>query len=427
MSDQPSGGWCTNWSAYNTPRLWAMVEGEDNPEAWKQVNAWREISGAVDLHLEQLTAARDALAAAWPPAQNDSSAAFITEVNTLIARMKSAREDASVTSTALDGILRALSEAKANIEPLWHQYREKSDDVVPAWWDKAEEELDTKARAHMVNAEQIVQQNLPSIRIPLPYEFVPPSGRREGDPTLNVDGDLLTGSQSSFRHDPPPPMPDRAPLHLTNFGVSAGSVPLLPGDVRVGSPAPVHFFNPEVPTARPPSGPALSEMAPLPPAPSPNPWLPPGSPSNGIPPVTPIPDPGALPIGGGRGLVPSTKPSVVGLRPFTSGSKVAMPPGVIIGTTPLGKSLPNEVGPGPRAAVKPTTPAWLPGGTSQSGTSGVGMVPGNGRQGANGEDKDFRFAPDNPWSVAKGVPPVIEPTLTAAVHDAGIEVIGKTR
>ncbi len=122
MSDPVlSSSWCTAWGSYNTPRLWAMVKDEDDPEAWRQVSAWGEISGAMKDQRSLLLKAREALVAAWPPEQNDSSAAFVAEVDKLIGRMDAAKTEADDTATGLANILEALLQDKRNIEPLWEK------------------------------------------------------------------------------------------------------------------------------------------------------------------------------------------------------------------------------------------------------------------------------------------------------------------
>ena len=435
MSDVPSSGWCTNWSAYNTPRLWAMVAGEDNPEAWKQVNAWREVSGDVDAHLAHLVQSRDALRAAWPPEQNEASRAFLTELNALIARMGGARDDASTTSVALDNILKALGQAKNNIEPLWRQYEEKRGDAVPAWWDGAEEELDNRARAHMLNAEQVVQQYVPTIAVPLPYKFALSFERQSGDPDLgrgsssasSSSADPIFGPSSAFQHSPPPPLPGHPAAFQPALGGASQTGFFPPGDGVSQYPD-----SREAITVRPPSGPELSEVVPAPPpAPYPTPAPPPAvPPSGGLPPGGVIGGPGLFPVGGGRGAAPGVRPSGGGMRQFGGRPPAAMPSGVVIGGLPMAK--PGS-GPGGGAVrgiapmTKPVLPSWLPGGSGQSGAMAAGMPLTAGRKGDVGDEPAPRFDLDSPWGVAQGVAPVIEPSRRNAVHDTGPGVIGQHR
>ena len=101
MTDEPvlTSSWCTNWAGFNTPRLWAMLSDEDNPDAWRQVTAWAEVAVAVQEQRARLVQARGSLTAVWPPEQNGAAQAFVTELDSLISRMDSAQQDAGTTAT----------------------------------------------------------------------------------------------------------------------------------------------------------------------------------------------------------------------------------------------------------------------------------------------------------------------------------------
>nr|BFE67957.1 hypothetical protein GCM10020092_012580 [Actinoplanes digitatis] len=216
-----TSSWCTAWGSFNTPRLWSMVMNEDDPDAWRQVAAWGQLAGAVKDQRSLLLNAREALVAAWPPGENTSSAAFVKEIDTLLARMEQARADADDTATGLANILEALRQAKNDIEPLWEQYKEKSDDLVPAWWDNAEDDLDRQARQHMITAEQIVQDNVARLKVPDPYLLDPKDPMWEptvepGDTTSSTGGGVSPsgggGTVVPVPHDPVPPLPGRDPF-----------------------------------------------------------------------------------------------------------------------------------------------------------------------------------------------------------------------
>jgi hypothetical protein len=51
-------------------------------------------------------------------------------------------------------------------------------------------------------------------------------------------------------------------------------------------------------------------------------------------------------------------------------------------------------------------------------------MPGRGSRRASGEDDDYGFDPDNPWAVAEGVDPVINPSPDVSRNDPGPNVIG---
>jgi hypothetical protein len=399
-----SSSWCTAWGSYNTPRLWAMVKDEDDPEAWRQVSAWGEISDAMKDQRALLLKAREALVSAWPPEQNNSAAAFVAEVDKLIGRMDAAKTEADDTATGLANILEALRQAKKNIEPLWEQYKQKSDDLVPAWWDNAEDELDKQAQAHMITAEQVVQDNVARLRVPDPYLLDPidPHYRRE---TFSDDDRSGTGSSGSVGvtgssggrggsgsgvsvpvpHDPVPPLPGRDPI-VPEGPAGGGSGPGLAEVINppVVNPGPV---NPPgvlpsgggggpgiVPPVGPIVGPVGGGVGPLGTGGSPGrgPAGVRGTGVGGIEPGVRATGTGGLGAGGlgsfgpggpggiGRGARPGARPGAAGRQ--------ALPSGAVIGETVAGEG---------RGGV---------GGVGRGGSAGLGGVggPGGAARGAAG-------------------------------------------
>ncbi|RSM51831.1 hypothetical protein DMB66_41100, partial [Actinoplanes sp. ATCC 53533] len=152
----PSGK--TAWSAYNTPRIWAMVENEDDPESWRQVAALGSMAGLLNDQRKRLELAKEALIEAWPPGKNKAAAAFVDMIDDLLFNMAENKTIADSNAGALGQVLEALRQAKVKVEPLYRSYLEKNDDWVPGWWDNAEDELDEKAREQMRYAENIVAQ-----------------------------------------------------------------------------------------------------------------------------------------------------------------------------------------------------------------------------------------------------------------------------
>ncbi|MET8148454.1 hypothetical protein ACIBSW_32215 [Actinoplanes sp. NPDC049668] len=378
----PSGA--TPWSAYNTPRIWAMVEGEDDPESWRQVAALAAMAGLLDDQRKRLQSAKESLARAWPPEQNKAAAAFVDVIDDLLLNMAENKRIADSNAGALSQVLEALRQAKTAIEPLYQSYLDKSDDWVPGWWDKAEDELDEKAREQMRGAERIVAHPDNTIRPPDLYEFKPravvsdpvadPRQRGSGPGGPSAAGGL--GGVVDVPHDPPPPLP--------NSGLAGpnGATP----------------------------GPALAEVIT-------SPGLPP--PGTGTTPQS-SPAPPGLVIGGGP-------PGATGIGGL---------PGAV--RPPLGRGGQRTPG-GGGVSAKPVPPSWLPQGSGPTGARANGqpsrggagqgaVLPGSpaagsrSRGGERGEPSSFD--PDNPWVTAEGVPPVIEPSRVQPRHDPGPGVIG---
>ena len=532
-----TSSWCTAWGSYNTPRLWAMVKDEDDPEAWRQVAAWGAISGAVKDQRSLLLKAREALVAAWPPEQNKSSEAFVREVDELIGRMDAARSEADDTSTGLANILEALRQAKNNIRPLWEQYKEKSDDLVPAWWDNAEDELDKQAQAHMSTAEQIVQDNVTRLRVPDPYALEPADPHFQPAP-LTDDGGGSPGAAGvggsaggragggvtvPVPHDPVPPLPGQEPT--VPSGADSGGGPASAGAGVGSGPGLAGVINPPVttppPATSPPGGGAFPPGAFPPGGGGPGvvpPVVGPGVGGPGVGGTGPVgtggsrrggsggsggigtdgAEPGLRGTGGGGtsgggtgglgagGLGGVGRGARPGARPAASG-RGALPSGAVIGETVAGEGRGSAGSAGRGGAggagagaggagrggagvggvggaagrgagarggtardgavrggaasggaargasgrgaepVRPPRPSWLPDEpVGAARTAGLPGVPGGARGGrGRGAGEQWTFDPDNPWEVAAGVEPVIEPGQNTARHDPGPNVIGR--
>ena len=479
MSDEVlSSSWCTNWGAFNTPRLWAMVSDEDDPDAWRQVAAWSEVAGAVQQHRTRLVEARDALAAAWPPEQNGAAQAFVTELNTLIARMDTARADADTTATGLAGILEALRTAKNQLEPLYEQYKDKNSDWVPNWWDNAEDDIDKRAREQMIKAEQTVEQHVTQLKVPDQYTMDPRGGRTIDDPppssgtgSGSTSSSGGSGSTSTFSvpvpHDPVPPLPGQDPIAPDgtggSFGPDDGSG--SPGSGGTGSAGPglAGVITPpgaSPPVVNPPStggppgggpGPSVIGGSPLPavfPGLGSGGGSQPGAGFKGVPPAGAGPK-GVPPAGAGlKGVPPAGEGPGGGYargRPVST--RGALPSGAVIGESvgggARGAGRPGVGGAsgrglsgrptgerptGARGGGKPTPPSWLreeEGRGGRPGSGALGTPGGSGRRRGDGGPDQPRFDPDNPWQVAEGVDPVIVPAEENDSHDPGPNVIGR--
>jgi hypothetical protein len=399
MAEQPAStpGWCTNWEAFNTPRLWAMVAEEDDPEAWKQVAAMGAMADTLKDQRNRLMRASEALMDAWPPDQNEAAESFRTQVKTLLFRMTDTEGKANTTAAALGHVLEALRGAKAEIEPLYQRYLDKSDDLVPGWWDHAEEDLDKQARLHMINAERSVAQHAEEIKTPAAYSLT--VGNYVSEPARPFESGRdttahRTGAESAgpstdsvgVPHEPPPPLPGRDP-----------TVP----DMPPGSVGQV--------------GPGLAGAA--------GPGIGPSS-------AVPSPIPSTFGNAGSSGLIvsPGGGAASGALFPFGNGASRGIVGGPI-GEVPLRGGYP--------AGVKPTPPPWLAAPVGGPGVQGRGrsgsapatrlvgpMAHGQGKQGLENDPENPALDSDNRWATAEGVAPVIEPSRQISRHDPGPGVIG---
>lgn len=382
---RPSGA--TAWSSYNTPRIWAMVAAEDEPESWRQVAALGSMAGLLKHQRSRLEAAKRQLIEAWPPERNKAARVFVDEMDELLLTMRVNQEIADSNAGALGRVLEALRQAKAKVAPVYQSYLDKSDDWVPGWWDRAEEELDEQARQHMRDAEQLVALPDNTITAPGIYEFQADETRtRAGGGSGGGEPPARSGAGVAVPHEPPPALPR-----------PESSGPSVSGPVLAAGPSLTEVIAP----------PATSAVT-----------APTGSPSQ----------PGVVIGGGLPGGLPGRVPagSRGGSTPLGGGVQRGLP-GVVIG-----KGSPGQ---GSIRPVKPVPPSWLPPGPGPAAragsvaggrSAGSPVMPLGAGRGPAGDDRGavISFDPDNPWAAAEGVAPVIEPSRKKYRHDPGPGVIG---
>ena len=74
-----------NWNAYDTNSIWEMLKNENVCTGQDRVLAWQTISEALASQHAGLTAARETLAAAWPPEKNDSARIFLQKIDFMLS------------------------------------------------------------------------------------------------------------------------------------------------------------------------------------------------------------------------------------------------------------------------------------------------------------------------------------------------------
>jgi hypothetical protein len=411
------GGWCTNWGAYNAPAIWEMVAGEDDPEGWRQVNAWGNFEQAVAAQRKRLVDCRRALMDKWPPDSSEASRAFIQQLDELIASMDQSLQAASSTARGLAGIMQALANARRELEPIKREYDDKSSDWTLRMFDHAEDELDEKARGVMSRAELVVRDYTPMLKPPPEYRLAPRSDTSTPfDPSDTGGGGKAGGRDvgadamvSPVPHDPPLPRPGADPVMPGNREWT----PASPSGAGVGS-----------------GGPGLAGAPP--------PVTPPG----GGGPTPPAPPGGPTPSTVGPGL---GGPGPTGAGPWGPGIGPAVPPGMPVGPggagagrRPSASAASGRLGggtgpfPGGTQAGRAMPPGGVIGGAGAGGTPGATVPPaaggGRGRRAEGAGGHGHGGDPDNPWEIEEGVPPVIEPAAESEPrHDPGPGVIGLGR
>ncbi|GIF90446.1 hypothetical protein [Catellatospora chokoriensis] len=254
---------CTNWDAFDVPRLWDSVRAEDDPAAWKQAHGWENLGQMLADQHDRLLRLREALAAGWDPIKSPAARVFFRVLDGLLVSM---REDAYAhTSTArgVDGILTTLKTAKQKLDPLKREWDDVTTDWLPEWWDNAADDLNRQGRAALEEVDKAVKDYRRRIVIPAEYDYrvfssdvvggptTPPGPGRGLDPRPGVTpggGTPRPPRAVTPGGNPPPPVPGYDPV-LDDGPVLEGApqpVPAVPGSpisvlpVPPGSPYAPH-------------------------------------------------------------------------------------------------------------------------------------------------------------------------------------------
>lgn len=167
----------TDWSRYDVPDLWAMVAVEDDERCWRQVIAWQTTHGVLDEARQTLEAHRAALTRV-------PGTPVPRRIDSLIRSVAEAAEAAAANANALQGVVRALAEARQTVQPIyesWLRYAQSESRFavalsgawgvqpleVPENW---REELNLRARTAMHRAEEqllgYASRFTPTVRAP---------------------------------------------------------------------------------------------------------------------------------------------------------------------------------------------------------------------------------------------------------------------
>jgi hypothetical protein len=345
--------------------------------------------------LAVLRQGRETVVRVWPPSVNQAAAAYVDELDALIASMESMQQAAEANGRALLGILTVLEETKATLADLHAQWQRQDrsgwsqsasavsalggstagmvDTAMALAASDEKARLNAKAQAVMHATDQAVYEYVPHLVIP--QRVLPQSPIRDWKPV--ADGGDTSGSAGGSGSLPRPVIPPAAPPAT------------VPGPDSTGGPALTGGGAPGQGATPPVGGPGLGQ-----PGPSAG-----GGPGAGGIPVSPWMD---TPVG--RVLRPG---GVIGapVDPVESGRAGGV------------------AGRGPGDVREPARPGG-------SGVGPEGALLGGGMGAGRVQDRRGRrtVPPDTEWPVPKGVPPVLEPAPEREIrHDPGPGVIGIDR
>jgi hypothetical protein len=383
--DERYAGGCYDWSRHDVPALAGFLD-EDLAPGWAQVTSWWHAHDLTTEHLSVMRQAREAVVAAWPPSVNQAAAAYVDQLDALIASMDNMRVAAEANARALSGILTVLTDAKNRVDELHAQW-----DRQPSSWETTaltvasvltadartsadvqalaiyRASLNTQAQALMRATDQSVYEYLPQLVVPagrVTPSIADVNPVPSGDSPSNGSDRSSSGVGSVRR-----PVIPAAALPIADGGpvLSGGKAANLTVDSGSGGPAQVAS---------------------------------PGS--HGPGPMVSI----------GEGLASPWIQTAVG-RVLRSGAVLGAPPEAF---EPDGLAARSQAvtrdGVSAARAGEPETGIWGPGGV------GVGRSP----------NRTLRrtMPPDTEWPVPRGVSPVLEPG-PEPVHDPGPGVIGIDR
>jgi len=225
--------WCSQWNAFDVPRLWDMLEPEGNEAVREQVRGFVRLSDALEEFYRLLRTRRDQITAAWCA---PSATEFLRRLDEFGVDLLSNAACARQTAHALDSTATALATAKDQVRQLKTQWDDVTTDWVPEWWDNEAADLNQRARQIMTEADKAVAAARPGITSPdliRSISDLEPIKVIDAKPeTVGADGTMPVSSGSSgWPGTRVPPVPGYEPVVPTQ-----GS-PGLAG--ATGAPRPV--------------------------------------------------------------------------------------------------------------------------------------------------------------------------------------------
>jgi uncharacterized protein YukE len=208
--------WCTEWTAYDVPRLWDIVRLEDDQLGWEQIKGFSQLSDLLTDQYRRLRAQWTSLSDAW---QGPAADAVLSRLDTFSVALLSDAHCAATTATALHGIMSTYADARAKVGRLSDHWNNVTSDWIPEWWDQAAAELNTEGAHIMREADQAVRDHRFGIIIPSQSEgqiFHPLMTSDSDDPTGRSSGTVVPATPGHM----PAAMPGGE--HQSEGGVGGG-------------------------------------------------------------------------------------------------------------------------------------------------------------------------------------------------------------
>ncbi|GIF25744.1 hypothetical protein BJ973_004019 [Actinoplanes tereljensis] len=395
----------TDWSSYNLPAIWRMLQAENVCTGADRVLAWDGLATSVREQHRRLVQVGEDLAAVWPPEKNASAVMFLDKIGELADSMQETLTCAESTRAGLRGVTEAIGEAQATVRELAAGRAQVSDDWIPRFIDHAEDEYDQRAQQAMSKAEASIADHGTQIQAPTLYSMG--TGTSSATTPL-VDGNGSSGGGSGATVVRATPVPVAVPHDPVLPDLADGSGPGAGGSSTVPAPGPSTGHDPSLGI-----GPGLSGVtAPLPAA----------APGLGVSvglPAGPGPGSGAVP--GGFGVTPGSLGLVPGAGVGGFGAGGIRVPAGRGGTSSGRQAVPIRRGL-PSGAV--IGEGELGGRRGVTGQAPLGTQGNRRGRHPDEEQSSFHGEADEQWEALDGVTPVIAPDTTPVRHDPGPGVLG---
>ncbi|MDI6099740.1 hypothetical protein QLQ12_14145 [Actinoplanes sp. NEAU-A12] len=443
MGQYDGGGTSGNsWVASSVTEMFEMLQSHDSGPQRQMSAAWKKSYELLFTHLSQVREYRDNLAAAWPPEKNKAAAAYVDELNGLIASLEETYAAAVSNHRALATATDAIDEAREKLRTIQTDYAanqtalEKYQEqlrnrpvvakgVAPVPQspvaDGRQAQLEQEARVVMASLSAELATAQTSFVAPKPYT---PQWRINDGESFDPGGPGGVPSTMAPTFTPRP----------VNPAMNSRSNISRPGaKTSTASPIKGRLDQPISSKPSPSEGPILGGTKPIP-----------GPPTTGLP-ITPTtitpsptsPDPytnlnNFSPTGGPSSSTalprsPTTSNPSIGTFPPATGVRGGSVPhggingGVIGGTPPLG--MPPSGRAGQSGPLSRGTQRVNPIG-GMIGLDGVSRPGQRASSRSDEESQSRRWDPDNPWETEIGMDPVLLPSQEQRI-DPGPTIGGR--
>jgi len=439
------------YSGYNIKQLWQMVDAarQGLQPSRDQVAALDKAQQMLSGHAQSLEEARDQLAMKWPPETNSASAAYINELDRLIAAVRETALTCAVNVFHINTVSEAIVQAHDTLAPLHVEFVKNEDSLArydasieafgegaslipggstvakgaaklftsPPVDDGRQDELTLEAQQAMVPLAEAAHDGATYIKAPAPY--VPPTVDDSPITENPIEFGGSAGASNTSGAALPPIIDPPANTRAHGIGTTAGQSSDMTAEGPITgfgptlsslTPTPVQALIPALPTGHGPESPLGA-----------SPGLISGlhtTPTGGYSGRLPVafgPTNGNL----GRGPfgnVGGQRGGVIGNVPAATGPGRSAPSRV----NPLGGVIGQQPGVGSKGAARLARSQTVGGDGTGIMSSRAGQL---GRSRARAEIWD----PDNPWEVDEGVDPVIMPDSAPRCIDPGPGIIGIDR